>query len=186
MAEPEARLLEQGFFSLYVSDGPGILHLVLSPEGDTHRLIALQRDGNCLRGRVMAVAGRFANVRAALPRASRTVAAGRYRLERLERLSRLDFIGEEMAPDLAPIPLTGGEGWSVRVCPPPGSLERRSLPAHLLARFDGVQDAALEQPDALDYVGMRLSLVPAETALVEAGGRISWRSRAAIGERWTG
>lgn len=169
MADLEAGLMEQGHFSLYASDGPrlGGLHLVLSPEGDTHRLIGLDGDGRRLRGQVLLVAGRLAAVQAVLPQGSHAVAHGRYRLDGLGGRSRIDFSGEELTADLGATPLTGTEGWALRVAPPAELAQRRALPAELRARWRGQDAVALDRPHALDYAGVRLDLVPGDANRVE-------------------
>ena len=186
MADPDSGLLEQGFFSLYASDGPGAggLLLVLSPEGDTHRLISLEHDGRRLRGQVRVVAGRMAAIQAALPKRTRTVALGRYRLERLGTWSRIDFTSEELGHDLTPNALINGEGWSLRVAPPVELAQRRGLPIELRARWRGQDEVPLDRPHALDYVGVRLSLARAGMALTE-GGSAKWAG-GPTASRWTG
>lgn len=162
MAEPDDGLMEQGFHSLYACNGAAgdEWMMVLSPEGDTHRLIGLCREGPRLRGQVRQVAGRLGAIIAALPTQRHTIALGRYRLACLGAASRLHFDGDDLDPDALPEPLTRDQGWSLRVGPPVELAQRRHLPADLRARLRGRGEVAPDRPHPLDYVGVRLTLTP--------------------------
>jgi hypothetical protein len=162
MAEPESGLMERGFYSLYACDGEGVddMMMILSPEGDTHRLIGLCRDGGRMRGQVRQVAGRLGAIIAALPPAHRPVALGRYRLGCLGSVSRLHFDGDDDGGDILAAPLTREQGWSLRVGPPAELAQRRHLPAELRARLRAQEEVAPDRPHPLDYVGVRLTLAP--------------------------
>lgn len=164
----EGEILEGGSFQLFRRGSmPGWMFLILSPEGDSHRLIRLapkQKRGDTV-GTVAAVAGRPANLliglrAAAAALAAGPVAAGDYRLTRRLLLGEVDTLLRLATPegDAAAVRmLDDGAGCRIGVCcPNPGTLP--ALPTELRARFEGRAIIAADPPHYLDYVGMRLNL----------------------------
>lgn len=165
MGEVEA-VLERGCFYVY-RRGPAFV--VLSPEGDTHRLIRLMPEPGGLSGSVVAVAGRPAHVLNLLPAAAGAPAgpllAGEYRLLRRPPATALALAfderpGEPSGPWARPEDGAAVFDLSVRhprACAANGC---PVLPPHLARRLIGRAAVPADPPDFLDYRGVQLQLVP--------------------------
>jgi hypothetical protein len=168
MAEAAAVILDQGSFHLYIR---GAAHLVLSPEGDSHRLIRLSLEpGGGLCGAIIAVTGRPATLLQRLPpcdgKAQAPVLAGEYRLRRTAAGTEFAFTPSERFGGPEPrehLRLFGtGTVWRTSVRHPralPGGCA--VLPPPLARRLQGRAMVPADPPDFLDYPGVQLLMTPA-------------------------
>lgn len=174
MAETAAEILERGSFYLHIRGGA---HLVLSPEGDSHRLIRLGAEpGGGLCGTIVAVTARPSTLLRALPASAvgeaMPAVAGEYRLKRngagtelaftpSDRFSRTAGLGDPLRP------LPGRGLWRIAVRHPRASAGGCPvLPPPLARRLTGRAMVPADPPDFLDYPGVQLLITPASAHAV--------------------